>query len=247
MFKSFVRSLATNANTQVFKLQEPPKYVLGSLRSFPSLEPKEFVALPNDFLNLPTRRDILWSAVVYEEDKAKIETTQVFTKGDAIYSHKKLRPQKGSGKARVGDANSPHRYNPIKAHVITAPHDWSTELPNKIYNKAMATALSEQYKDGKLYIVGNNESSELNESDSSIIDFKYGYPETIKQFKNQHHLKNLNLLFITDIERSNLTKAIEGDKVKALTKENVEVRDILKANRVYIELPALQWFIGKYL
>lgn len=73
--------------------------------------------------------------------------------------------------------------------------------------------------------------------------------ETIKQFIKQHHLSKLNLLFITDVQRDNLIGAtdIAGDKADVLVKEAVEVRDILKANRVYIELPALQWMIGKYV
>lgn len=256
MFRQSLRTLATEAkaNTRAtgaskFHIQEPPKYTLGSLRSFPSLEPHEFVPLPNDFLNLPIRRDFLWSAVVFEADRARVGSGNAVTKSDQLYSHKKLRPQKGSGKARVGDGNSPHRYNPIKAHAITAPHDWSTKLPLKIYKKAMATALSEQYQKGKLFIVGNTQDQSFtNDNEVSILDFKYEYPETMKRFIRQHNLNRKNLLFITQEERSNLVNATElpGAKADVLVKEAVEVRDILKANRVYIELPALQWFIGNY-
>lgn len=251
MYKRFIRSLATNVDSKVsgFNIRQPPKYILGSLRSFPSLEPNEVIALPNDFLNLPTRRDFLWSAVVYEADKSRVTTSNAVVKSDQLYSHKKLRPQKGSGKARVGDANSPHRYNAIKAHVITGTHDWSTKLPSKIYNKAMATALSEQYKKGKLYFIGQNQVPIQNEHDSNIIDFRYEYPETMKQFIRHHQLSKLNLLFITDVERTNLLKATElpTKKISVLGKEAVEVRDILKANRIYIELSALKWFIGRYM
>lgn len=253
MFKYTIRSLATEAKlattTTKFNISQPPKYTLASLRSFPSLEPHEFVPLPNDFLNLPIRRDFLWSAVVYEADNARVGSGNAITKSDQLYSHKKLRPQKGSGKARVGDGNSPHRDNPIKAHAITAPHDWSTKLPNKIYNKAMATALSEQYQKGKLFIIGStNDSGNNQDHDLNIVDFKYEYPETMKQFIREHHLNKLNLLFITNEERSNLIKAtdIPSGKADVLVKEAVEVRDILKANRIYMELPALQWFIGMY-
>lgn len=241
-----VRRLATA--TTSFNIREPPKYVLGSLRTFPSLEPHGFIPLPNDFLNLPTRRDFLWSAIVYEADKARVGSGNAITKSDQLFSHKKLRPQKGSGKARTGDANSPHRDNLIKAHAITAPHDWSTKLPKKIYNKAMATALSEQYKSGKLYIVGQNETTKFNnENEMPILDFNYHYPETMKQFVSSHNLNKLNLLFITDGQRDNLLQASYGKKMDVLVKESVEVRDILKANRVYIELPALQWFMSKYM
>ena len=108
---TFVRSLATNAK---FNIREPPKYTLGSLRSFPSLEPHQFIPLPADFLDAPKRRDFLWSSVVYEADNSRVGSGNVTTRGDQPFSHKKLRPQKGSGMARTGDANSPHRYNSIK-------------------------------------------------------------------------------------------------------------------------------------
>ncbi|EGV65503.1 54S ribosomal protein yml6, mitochondrial [Yamadazyma tenuis] len=246
MFKQVIRGLATEAK---FNIRQPPKYTLGSVRSFPSLEPHQFVPLPTQFLGLPTRRDLLWSAVVFEADRARVGSGNAMTKSDQLYSHKKLRPQKGSGRARVGDANSPHRDNLIKAHAITAPHDWSTKLPVKIYNKAMATALSEQYQLGRVYIVGETDKSLDNDNEKSILDFNYEYPETMKQFIRDHHLNKMNLLFITDGQRDNLLKATELSTGKAdvLVKDAVEVRDVLKANRIYIELPALQWLIGRYM
>ncbi|KAK6458420.1 ribosomal protein L4 domain-containing protein [Scheffersomyces xylosifermentans] len=248
MFKQSIRRLATEASTSTgaFHIGQPPKYTLASLRSFPSLEPHTFVPLPASFLNAPNRRDFLWSAVVYEADKARVGSGYVPTKGDKLYSNKKLRPQKGSGKARVGDANSPTRDNAIKAHGIKAPHDWSTGLPSKIYSKAFQTAFSEQYKSGRLFVIGGDNTS--NEFDTTQVDFKYGYEEATKQFVKAHNLQKLNLLFITDAQRDNLINSTEfiGKKASVLIKEAVEVRDLLKANRIYIELPALQWFISKY-
>lgn len=245
MFRTSIRSLATEAG---FHVAKPPSYTLASVRSFPSLEPHAFVPLPASFLNRPLRRDFLWSAVVYEADKARVGSGYVVTKGDKLFSNRKLHPQKGTGRARVGDANSPIRDNGIKAHGIKAPHDWSTKLPAKIYNKAFQTALSEQYRQGKLYIIGESAGGKVPESDTVVLDFKFAYEEATKQFVEKHDLDHLHLLFITDGERANLVKSTEyiSNKADVLVKEAVEVRDILKANRVYIEASALQWFISKY-
>lgn len=243
MLRQSIRKLATEATA--FNIAQPPKYTLASLRSFPSLEPKEFVPLPAKFFDAPLRRDFLWSAVVYEADKARVGSGNVITKGDKLFSNRKLHPQKGTGRARVGDANSPIRDNGIKAHGIKAGHDWSTELPSKIYNRAVQTALAEHYRNGRLYIVGG---SSINDTDLEVLDFNYDSPEITKQFVDQHNLEKLSLLFITDAQRTNLIASTEhiGKKADVLVKEAVEVRDILKANRIYIELPALQWFISKY-
>lgn len=244
LLRASIRTLATESTT-AFRVATPPKYTLASLRSFPSLEPHQFVPLPASFFDAPTRRDFLWQAVVFEADKARVGSGYVPTKGDKPFSNRKLYNQKGTGRARVGDANSPLRDNGLKAHGIQAPHDWLTQLPLKIYSKAYQTALADAYKLGKLYVVGANAESDY---DSAVCDFAYDHGATSTQFVDAHGLKNLNLLFITDAERTNLVESTEalGSKADVLVKEAVEVRDILKANRVFIELPALQWFIGKH-
>lgn len=241
MFKQCVRTLATKE----LSLGVPPKYTLASIRTFPSLEPHTFAPYPTSFLDQPLRRDFLWSAVVYEADKARVGSGYVPTKGDKWFSNRKLHPQKGTGRARVGDANSPIRDNGLKAHGIKAPHDWSTRLPLKIYSRAFQTAFSDQYRNGKLFVVGGNEAGE---GDTTITDFKYEYPDQMTQFVDAHNLDQLHLLFITDCQRDNLLKATEelGKKCDVLVKEAVEVRDLLKANRIYIEQSALNWFVTKY-
>lgn len=237
-----------------FNIAHPPKYTLASLRSFPSLEPKEFIPLPAKFLDAPLRRDFLWSAVVFEADRARVGSGNVPTKGDKPFSNRKLFPQKGSGRARTGDANSPNKDNDLKAHGIKAGHDWSTGLPKKVYSKAVQTAFAEQYRKGRLFIIGGEDAIEAVEGvediayDSNLVDFKYSHVQTAKEFVDVHGLQKLNLLFITNEQRDNLLNATEyiGKKADVLIKEAVEVRDILKANRIYIELPALLWLIGKH-
>lgn len=182
---------------------------------------------------------------MYEADKARVGSGYVPTKGDKWFSNRKLHPQKGTGRARVGDANSPIRDNGLKAHGIKAPHDWSTRLPLKIYSRAVRTAFSEQYRSGKLFVIGGDQVSE---GDGLTTDFKYEYSQQIAQFVEHHHLEHLHLLFITDGQRDDLLAASEGlgKKCDVLVKEAVEVRDLLKANRIYIEESALNWFVGKY-
>lgn len=240
--------MSSHAVTQALRrlsTGNPPKYTLASLRSFPSLEPHGFSPYPADFLNRLLRRDLLWSAVVYEADKSRVGSGYVPTKGDKWFSNRKLHPQKGTGRARVGDANSPIRDNGIKAHGIKAPHDWLTALPLKIYAKAMQTALSDQYRNGKLYVIGGEQH---HEHDSNKVDFKYTYTQQIDDFVTAHNLQKLHLLFITSEQRTNLLEATEKRSAKCdvVVKEALEVRDVLKANRIFIEADALNWLVAKY-
>ncbi|KAG7660646.1 yml6 [[Candida] subhashii] len=242
----------TTIDEPVFHNVQPAKYTLGSLRAFPSLNPFTFIPLPAKFFTMPERKDILWSAVVFEADGERVGSNWAPTKGDKLFSNRKVRPQKGTGRARLGDANSPHLYNAIKAHVIQAPHDWSTELPDKIYSKAWSSAFSEQYKAGNLFIIGADPEGKVQsdrKGDGSIVDFNVCDPLVYDKFAKSHNVKGKGLLFITNSKRDNLSQsAKERDSKKFIvkTKEDVDVRDILKANRIYVELPALQWIIGKH-
>lgn len=240
----FTRGLASEA--RVFNSATPPKHTLASLRTFPSLEPHTFIPLPASYLTAPLRRDFLWQSVVYEADNARSLSGNVPTKGDKPFSNRKLLPQKGTGKARTGDANSPIRDNGLKPFGRKAGEDtWKTELPRKIYQRGFQQAIAEKYKAGKLIIVGG-EKSGSNGFDDVLLDFRYQNPIQMEEFVATHQLEKLSLLFITDVQRDNLIHATEGVKADVLMKEAVEVRDILKANRVYIELSALKWFVGKY-
>ncbi|RCK65577.1 54S ribosomal protein YmL6, mitochondrial [Candida viswanathii] len=266
MFRTSIRRLATEATTTTtttststaFHVAQPPSHTLAQLRSFPSLEPTTFLPLPTSFFNTesPLRRDVLWSSVVYEADCARVGSNYVTLKSDSPYSNRKLRPQKGSGRARLGDANSPHMDNEIKAHAIKGPHDWSTALPKKLYALGMRSAFTDVYKLGKLNVV------------DGVCDFQYGFDVVSQMFVSTHHLGGLNLLFIVDSERQKLKESLEAFftnektleglkkrekrkylrklKGKVLLKHEVEVRDILRADRVFVELSALQWFITEY-
>ena len=97
------------------------------------------------------RRDILHLAVVYEGDSTRQGTASSKTRWDVRGSGRKLGPQKGSGRARMGDKNSPIRRGGGK---VFGPHprDFSTRLPRKVYDLAWRTALSYRYRRGELIV-----------------------------------------------------------------------------------------------
>lgn len=216
--------------------QEPPKYVLTSLRAFPSLKPKTFQPVPSSLLNLPLRRDILWKAVVYDADNKRVGASNPKGRAEMGYSRKKLLPQKGTGKARSGDRGSPIRHDGGIAMARTAPNDFTSELPRKVYDLAMKVALSDKYRTGSLFVIDG--SLEIPTQDSLAAQI----------FLKKHGLKNQKLLFITDEHTPNLLEATEpyAAKVDVVQKEGIEVRDILHAHKVYIDLAALEWFAEAY-
>ncbi|CDR46019.1 CYFA0S21e01002g1_1 [Cyberlindnera fabianii] len=216
--------------------QEPPKYVLTSLRHFPSLKPHTFQPVSSDVLNTPLRRDILWKAVVFDADNRRVGASNPKGRAEMGYSRKKLLPQKGTGKARSGDRGSPIRHDGGRAMARSAPNDHTSDLPKKVYGLAMRVALSDKYRNGDLVVVSNE--MELPTEDSLAT----------KMFLRSSTLSNKKLLFITDNHCKNLLKSTEpyAEKIDVIQKEGIQVRDILHAQKVLIDLESLKWMADEY-
>ncbi|CAI4049240.1 hypothetical protein SUVZ_13G1120 [Saccharomyces uvarum] len=259
----FTRYQTTSATTHAKTIPNPlpnaaipPKYALVTVRSFPSLEPLTFVPVPASTVAAPLRRDIIWRAVVYENDNRRVGSSNPPGRSENGFSRRKLMPQKGSGRARVGDANSPTRHNGARALARTAPNDYTTALPSKVYSMAFNNALSHQYKSGKLFVIGGNKVDLISptpDMDSNALDIlEMGTLEDKKSFEgeaifrkflDEFQLKGKKLLFITDKTREGLMKSSDPYKqtVDIIQKELVEVNDILRAQTVFIELEALEY------
>ncbi|CEP20562.1 54S ribosomal protein YmL6, mitochondrial Flags: Precursor [Cyberlindnera jadinii] len=213
-----------------------PRYVLTSLRSFPSLKPKTFQPVASSLLSVPLRRDILWKAVVYDADNRRVGASNPKGRSEMGYSRKKLLPQKGTGRARSGDRGSPVRHDGGVAMARTAPNDFTSDLPKKVYDLAMKIALSDKYRQGSLFIIDG--SLEIPTQDSLAT----------QMFLKKHGLKGHKLLFITDEHTPNLLQSTEAyqSTIDVVQKEGIEVRDILHAEQVFIDLDALKWFADVY-
>lgn len=211
-------------------IPKPPSYVLTTLRSFPSLEPTSFQPVSADILDLPTRRDLLWSAVVFERDAARVGSRHTLDRSEMGYSGKKLIQQKGSGRARVGDRGSPIRHDGARAFGRKPDFDWSTKLPFQVYSKAIRTALSHQYNEGKLVVVDGQ------------IDFVTGHEKAGKMFMDKLGWSDKKVTVICQEYPENFDKATlnYAKNVDIVTLDAVNVRDLLKPQRLLIESEALK-------
>lgn len=126
----------------------PVPNVLATVYSFPHMEPLRFTEYPVNQLHLPLRRDILHRAVIYEADNHRgMSTANTKWRSEVHGSGRKIRPQKGTGRARLGDKKSPM----LRGGGVAfgpKPRDMSTKLPRKIYDLAWRTALSYRYRRG---------------------------------------------------------------------------------------------------
>jgi len=135
-------------------LRPPPPVpeVLTTIYSFPTMEPLRFASYPSTHLHLPLRRDILHRAIIFEADAARQGTAHVKHRSEVAGSGRKIRPQKGTGSARLGDKKSPMLRGGGHAFGKSA-RDFSSKLPRKVYDLAWRMALSYRYRRGELIVV----------------------------------------------------------------------------------------------
>lgn len=227
---------ASPAEVIASRIAQAPKYQLTTLRRFPSLEPVRVQPVSSLILGQPLRRDLLWRAAVFEADDARAGSSNTRSRAEMGYSRRKLRPQKGTGQARMGDRGSPTRHDGGRAFARHAPFDWSTGLPRQLYYKAMRTALSHVYAQGNLLVV------------DGPAEFVSGHATAGDLFMEAHGLVDVPVLFVVDEFRDNLHEATKDkhDRMEIVAKEGLEIRDLLKAHKVVIEAEALAYLAEEY-
>lgn len=208
-----------------------PEPVVATTYSFPSMEPARFVQYKRDQLNMPLRKDLLHQAIVYEGNKTRQGTASTKWRSEVHGSNSKIAPQKGRGRARVGNKKSPIRKG---GGVAFGPHprDFSTGLPTKVYHKAWRIALSYRYSRGQLIII-----------DGDIAIGKSATPHLILDIFQQHGWgrDGGRSTLITNSRDEHLFSTVNevGKHAKILHRKDVDVKDLLETGRLIIEKQAL--------
>ena len=222
----------------------PVPGILATVYSFPHMEPLRFTEYPANQLHLPLRRDILHRAVIYEADCHRgMTTANTKWRGEVHGSGAKLRPQKGTGKARLGDRKSPM----LKGGGVAfgpKPRDMSTKLPRKIYDLAWRTALSYRYRRGELIVV--QKVKDIENEDSRFME----------QIMNWNHWgkQDGRSLIVTRRVMPKLFDALNGGREQpgcgrhGIVKEeaDIDVKDLLELGRVIIEKRSLDAILREH-
>jgi len=197
---------------------------------WPDLKPERLVHYSKRLLQMPIRHDILHRAVVFEGDATRQGTASTKWRDDVHGSHRKLYAQKGSGRARAGDKQSPVRRGGGVAHG-PHPRDFSTDLPRKIYDQAWRIALSHRLSRGELIVIDN------------VIDLAPdATPFFIRKLLEAHNWYTKGRsTFITLEPNESFSDAVEKHhrKARCLNTEDLDVKDLLETSRLIIERNAL--------
>ncbi len=201
------------------------------------MEPLRFESYPANHLHLPLRRDLLHRAVIFEGDGTRQGTASSKTRFEVAGSHRKIRPQKGTGMARLGWRQSPLMKGGGKTFG-PHPRDFSTDLPQKMYDLAWRTALSYRYRKGELIVCDDG------------MDIEYGRARFVKEIFEHNRWGNEHggSLIVTSDRRKNLFWALgrTGQEGRAQTVPEVDVKDLLKLGRIIIEKSALDTILKEH-
>ncbi|KAF2486244.1 ribosomal protein L4 domain-containing protein, partial [Neohortaea acidophila] len=203
---------------------------------FPSFEPTSVATYPSTHLLVPMRKDILHRAVVYEGDATRQGTANTKWRAEVHGSGRKIRPQKGTGMARLGDKKSPM----LRGGGVAfgpKPRDFATGLPRRVYDFAWRIALSYRYRQGELMLLDNETSLEHVPRESR--------ERYLRELLVHNHLSNASgrTLFVTLQRQESLYEILEAGSMgkHALAKDvdDVDVKDLLELGRIVVEKRAL--------
>ncbi|BEJ14468.1 hypothetical protein CspHIS471_0402350 [Cutaneotrichosporon sp. HIS471] len=112
----------------------------------------ETILLPRDVFNMPLRKDILHRNVTWFLANMREGNQHTKKRSTIAYSGRKIRAQKGSGKARLGDRGAGTLRGGAPIFPLS-PRDWSQKLPRKVQELGLRTALSAKLREGFMRIV----------------------------------------------------------------------------------------------
>ena len=184
----------------------------------------------------PIRRDVLHLCVVQYLDSLRQGTASTKTRGDVRGSGRKIRPQKGTGMARLGDGQSPM----LRGGGVAfgpKPRDFATKLPRKVIQMGMRVALSAKVKEHGFGVVHS---------------LQWPGTKTKGLAERLEELGWRKTLFVTGQDKTSegLRRASSNlYKIETTTAQNLTVYDIVKWPRLVVDVEAVEWFertLAKY-
>jgi len=110
------------------------------------------VTLPGRIFDAPLRVDIAHRVVRWQRARAQSGLHKTKSRGEVSGTTRKARPQKGQGRARVGNLKAPQMRGGGTAHgPVVRSHEHS--LPKKVRRLGLKVALSAKAAEGKIIVV----------------------------------------------------------------------------------------------
>lgn len=183
------------------------------------------VILRDDIFSVPVKVDVLHQVVVAQLAARRSGTATVKTRAEVKGSRSKLWRQKGTGRARAGNAASPTRKG---GGVAFGPsqRSYRQKINKKVRKSALCMALTDKIENAQVTIVDSFELSE--------IKTKY-FVDAMNQFDVR------GALIVTGEKSENLEKSSRNvPRVKVMPYGGMNVYDILKYDHLFLEQSAIE-------
>ena len=188
------------------------------------------VELPAEIFEAKINVGLMHQYVVMQQANARLGTHKAKRRGEINRTHAKWYRQKGTGRARHGNRAAPIFVGGGRAHG-PLPHKYTKHMPQKMRHAAIKSALSALARDGQLVFVDDLQvESPKTKIMSGILNTLVGDSSALVLIPERNDKVEVSI--------RNLENAMY------LHASYMNVRDLLRFDRVVITLPALEVIKG---
>ncbi len=188
--------------------------------------------LNEDVFNTPIKAHVIHQVVVSQRLNRRSGSASTKSRSEVRSSGTKLWRQKGTGRARVGQASSPTRRGGGVAFG-PAPRKYVRKVPKKVRRSALRMALTDKYQRDRLIVVSG-----------------FDLPE-IKTRDFVRAMENFNVdraLIVTNEKNEVLEKSSKNVPwVKVMRYQGLNVYDVLRHEHLFLDQSAISMIEGALL
>jgi large subunit ribosomal protein L4 len=175
--------------------------------------------LNDSIFDVTVKKHILHQVVVSQLNCKRAGNAATKTRTAVKASNKKLWKQKGTGRARVGDAASPTRRGGGVAFG-PSPRSYASKVSKKVRKAAISMALTDKLKSERLIV---------------LEDFTLPEIKTKRFTQVMNNFDARKVLIVTDEKNENLEKSSKNVPwVKVMRHEGLNVYDILSYEHLFL-------------
>lgn len=183
------------------------------------------IDLPADIFEAKINKGLMHQAYVRQMANARLGTHSTQRRSEVSRTTAKMYKQKGTGRARHGSRSAPQFVGGGRAFG-PKPRDYSLDMPKKMRQGAIRSALSALLADGQLVFVTDiTPSSPKTKDMAKVLNVLAGEKSTLVLFTHDEKLVQRTV--------SNL------DNAKPLLTNYLNIRDLLQYDKVIVSLKAL--------
>ncbi len=186
--------------------------------------------LRDDIFAVPINEALMHQALVRQLANARLGTHKTKTRGQVRGGGRKPWRQKGTGRARQGSIRAP-QWRGGGTVFGPQPRSYRQKMPRKMRRQALRSALSVKAADGQIIVLDALEMAE---------------PKTkrIKEILRNLDIETSALILLPQPDEIILRSVRNLPQVRTLVARYLNVRDLLKYDRLIVPLASLQVIEG---